>query len=195
MLGDIILNLGLHQKADYRTGVSFGYAVSTHDESLATELYNRLVTIGLKSSLPVIVEFYTDMTSYSTDWKDHLFGFCRVILNLQGHYSGKIVLAIPPSTPGTHASQSSYVKFKRQRSQLSKCALTIGLACGVPVWVPHIQTFMTEEQPYFFRSSEWQKEYLFGPTGNICNEYVRRLGTEFTHMIHKLNSYTVPTHF
>jgi hypothetical protein len=66
-------------KYSYATGISYQYEVVRHKNSLALELWKRLYVIGLKSELPVFIEFSMSEDEDCAEWKANLFGFCRVI--------------------------------------------------------------------------------------------------------------------
>ena len=194
-LGKMALNLGLQRKADYATGISFNYPVLTYEGSLALELYKRLAFIGLQSSLPIFIEFYTDESGKDKDWKSNLFGFIRVILNLQSHYSGKLILSLPPAKPVENDNPTTYTKAKQKRTKLSHYARILGHMSGVPVWVPQVQTFRNGKDPKFYSSPMWANEFLFGPNRDICKEFTWRVGSEWYAVIKKLNQYAIPTQF
>jgi len=195
LVGPNILNLGSQLKPSYSTGISFCYPVLTNEGSLALELYKRLCIIGLKSNLPVFVEFYMDEFGQDSDWKSNIFGFMRVIMNLQPYYGGKIIVAIPPAIPAERETYTSYTKAKRLRTKLSRYAKVIGIMTGVAVWVPHVQTFKDGSDPNFYREPSWDSEYLFGPNMTICGEYLTRLDIEFCAAVNKLNRFDMPEQF
>ncbi len=57
-IGEKILNLGLPRKFSYTPGISYQYEVEKHENSLALKLWKRLCVVGLKSELPVFIEFF-----------------------------------------------------------------------------------------------------------------------------------------
>jgi hypothetical protein len=94
-----------------------------------------------------------------------------------------LVLVIPPMKPGPADDLDSHNEGKRQRSRLARLAQIIGLTVGVPVWVPHIQTFKTETRAWIYRSPKWNNECLFNAENRICREYTSRLGAEISDVI------------
>jgi hypothetical protein len=112
-IGKKILNLGLPRKFSYTPGISYHYEVEKHENSLALELWKRLCVVGLKSKLPVFIEFFMSEGDCN-EWKANLFGFCRVILKLQPYYAGMLVLVIPPKKPSPADDLDSYNEGRGQ---------------------------------------------------------------------------------
>ena len=193
-LGEKILNLGLPRKYSYTPGISYQYEVEKQENSLALELWKRLCVVGLKSELPIFIEFFMSEGDCN-EWKANLFGFCRVILNLQPYYAGMLVLVIPPMKPGPADDLDSYNEGKKHRSKLARYAQIIGLTVGVPVWVPHIQTFRTETRAWIYRSPKWNNECLFNAENRICREYTSRLGAEISDVLKRVKKGPTPNLF
>ncbi len=193
-IGEKILNLGLPRKFSYTPGISYQYEVEKHENSLALKLWKRLCVVGLKSELPVFIEFFLSEGDCN-EWKANLFRFCRVILNLQPYYAGMLVLVIPPMKPGPADDLDSYNEGKKQGSRLARFAQIIGLTVGVPVWVPHLQTFRTETKAWIYRSPKWNNECIFNVENRVCREYTSRLGAEITDVLKRVKQGPHPNQF
>ncbi len=69
-----------------------------------------------------------------------LLGFFKVILDLQSHFSGALVLVLGPVMPYVNEQLDRYKALKEKANQLALFAKTLGKVLGIPVVQTLVQT-------------------------------------------------------
>jgi hypothetical protein len=175
-MGLSAINTGTLADLRYTTGLNTRIKITVSRDSFHAALFTRLEKAGFNNTAPVFCEFFlSSFHDSQTPWEDHVFGFVRVLKNLQKQYKGPIVLVFTPVvyTPGLdwHAYNAKKVEWVRQETLLR----TMGQFCNVPVLCLRIQTCNEDGETWVTRNRFWNNEPIFTKQGGLTCEYFVRI--------------------
>jgi hypothetical protein len=175
-----ILNLGLLGSVTYDAGFD-DTDIHSVKGTLHWELNERLEKISKASPhMTVIIEFFQshEQKYEHIPIEECLLGFFKVILDLQSHFSGALVLVLGPVMPYVNEQLDRYKALKEKANQFALFAKTLGKVLGIPVVQTLVQTTYNADLGCYMSHRWWFNKPLFNRLGDPTEEFYRRLATE-----------------
>ena len=183
-LRKIVLNLGEFTPAYYNVPhySSESTIVDTSPSSLYARIIKAIELIGFSSTLPIILEFYPSANLHlPIIW--HIIGFLSTVRRAQQRYNGPLIVLISGITPMPNMSSSFYNEKKLEFKKVEYGIYAAGLAIGVPIAIPPIQSADHPESQVNIRFDFWDEEPLYSRSGIRTREYHGRLTYYIKHLI------------